>query len=163
MNYPWQYDESIQVGTDYRDENEVRAYDQRMQKLRNLDKEANEIQRALALLPDSTVWEIGTGTGECALAIASNVKHVYATDVSAAMLKIACQKAEQRHINNITFEKGGFLSGFRPDCPVDGIVTQLALDHLSDFWKTQALDAPRKKAAPEGAVLSSRCCISLKN
>ncbi len=29
MNYPWHYDESIQVGTDYRAENEVRAYNRR--------------------------------------------------------------------------------------------------------------------------------------
>lgn len=36
MNNPWQYDETIQVGTDYRDENEVRAYDRRMQTLRDL-------------------------------------------------------------------------------------------------------------------------------
>ncbi len=152
MNHPWQYDESIQVGTDYRDENEVRAYDQRMQKLRNVDKEANEIQRALALLPDSLVWGIGTGTGECALAIAPNVKHVYATDVSPAMLEFARRKAEQRHIKNITLEQGGFLSGFRPDRPVDGIVTQLALHHLSDFWKTQALDAIVKTLRPGGRL-----------
>jgi hypothetical protein len=36
MSYPWQYDETIQVGTDYRDVNEVRAYDQRMQDLRDV-------------------------------------------------------------------------------------------------------------------------------
>jgi ubiquinone/menaquinone biosynthesis C-methylase UbiE len=152
MNFPWQYDESIQVGTDYRDENEVRAYDQHMQTLRNIDKESNEIQKALALLADSTVWEVGTGTGECALSIAPNVKHVYATDVSPAMLKHACQKAEQRHINNITFENGGFLSGFRPDPPVDGIVAQLVLHHLPDFWKTIAFDAIVKRLRPKGLL-----------
>ena len=76
MSNPWQYDESIEVNTDYRDENEVRAYDQRMQKLREADKEAEEIHRALALSPDSTVWEIGTGTGECTLAIVSKVKQL---------------------------------------------------------------------------------------
>jgi putative AdoMet-dependent methyltransferase len=152
MSYPWQYDESIQVGTDYRDEHEVLAYDQRMQKLRDVDKEAKEIQRALALFPDSTVWEIGTGTGECALAIASKVKHVCATDVSPAMLEYACRKAGQRHINNVRFEKGGFLSGFRPDFPVDGIVTQLALHHLPDFWKARAFDSIANRLHPGGRL-----------
>ena len=152
MTYPWQYDESIQVGTDYRDENEVRAYDQHMQKLRDVDKEAKEIQRALALLPDSTVWEIGTGTGECALAIALAVKQVWATDVSPVMLEYACRKAEQRHVNNVEFAKGGFLSGLRPDGPVDAIVTQLALHHLPDFWKARAFDDIAKRLRPEGRL-----------
>jgi tRNA G46 methylase TrmB len=74
MNYPWQYDETIQVGTDYRDAYEVHDYDQRMQKLRKIGSEANEIKKALKLSLNSTVWEIGTGTGECALAIASKTK-----------------------------------------------------------------------------------------
>jgi len=74
MNYPWQYDETIQVGTDYRDANEVHDYDQRMHKLRNIGSEANEIQNALKLSLNSTVWVIRTGTGEYALAIASKTK-----------------------------------------------------------------------------------------
>jgi hypothetical protein len=28
MTYPWQYDETIQVGTDYSDQNAVRDYDE---------------------------------------------------------------------------------------------------------------------------------------
>lgn len=49
MDYPWLYDETIQVGTDYGDRQEVAEYDQRMQKLRDVRAEAGEIQKALAL------------------------------------------------------------------------------------------------------------------
>jgi len=73
MNNPWQYDETAQVGTDYSDESEVSAYDERMQKLRNVASEAAAIKKALALSSDSTVWEIGTGTGECAMALSGAV------------------------------------------------------------------------------------------
>jgi len=139
MNRPWQYDETIQVGTDYRNQEEVGAYDQRMQKLRDVRAEAKDIRKALSLSSDSVVWEIGAGTGECALALAAAVRHVHASDVSQTMLDYARRKAEQRGINNVTFEKGGFLSGFRPAHPVDGVVTQLALHHLPDFWKSRAL------------------------
>ena len=152
MAYPWHYDESIQVGTDYQDENEVRAYDQRMQQLRNVGQELEEIQQALSLSSEATVWEIGTGTGECALALAPRVKQVYATDVSPVMLQYASWKAEQRRIANISFENGGFLSGFRPDGPMDGVVTQLALHHLPDFWKAQALDAVATRLRPGGRL-----------
>ncbi|MBN1142727.1 MAG: methyltransferase domain-containing protein [Deltaproteobacteria bacterium] len=152
MAYPWHYDESIQVGTDYQDENEVRAYDQRMQRLRNVGREVEEIQRALALSSEATVWEIGTGTGECALALAPRLQQVYATDVSPVMLQYASRKAAHRGIRNISFENGGFLSGFQPDGPVDGVVTQLALHHLPDFWKTQALDAIATRLRPGGRL-----------
>lgn len=152
MDIPWQYDETIQVGTDYCSSNEVRAYDQRMRRLRNVDQEAEPIRDALGLLPDSTVWEIGTGTGECALALARNIRHVYATDVSPAMLEYARRKAQRRRIRNVTFERGGFLSGFRPGHHVDGIVTQLALHHLPDYWKARALDTAVKNLRPGGRL-----------
>ncbi len=141
MNVPWQYDEATQVGTDYGDQGEVRAYDERMQRLRNTDAEAKDIKRALCLTPESTVWEIGTGTGQCAIALSGAVKHVYATDVSLAMLEYARSKARRQGVTNVTFTEGGFLSGFRPAYPVDGIVSQLALHHLPDFWKSRAITA----------------------
>ncbi len=141
MNVPWQYDEATQVGTDYGDQSEVSAYDERMQQLRNTEAEAKDIERALCLTPESTVWEIGTGTGQCAIALSRVVKHVYATDVSLAMLEYARSKAKRQGIANVTFAEGGFLSGFRPAHPVDGIVSQLALHHLPDFWKSRAVVA----------------------
>ena len=152
MNYPWQYDETAQVGTDYRNESEVAAYDERMQKLRNTDLEAADIAKALNLSGNSTVWEIGTGTGECAIALCAVVKHVYATDVSSAMLEYARRKANRRGITNVTFADGGFLSGFRPDHPVDGIVIQLALHHLPDFWKSKAISAIAHCLRPQGRL-----------
>lgn len=152
MKYAWQYDETIQAGTDYRDPEEVSVYDERMLMLRDVDAEVKDIQKALSLSKDSTVWEIGTGTGECALALASGVKHVYATDVSPAMLEYARRKVERRHVRNVTFEEGGFLSGFRPDHPVNGVVTQLALHHLPDFWKSRALAAMAGSLRPDGRL-----------
>jgi len=152
MNKPWQYDEAAQIGTDYRDESEVRAYDERMRKLRDLASEAAAIEKSLTLSKDSTVWEIGTGTGECAIALSRATKHVYATDVSPTMLEYARRKANQRGISNVTFADGGFLSGFRPAHPTDGIVTQLALHHLPDFWKSRAIAAIANCLRPKGRL-----------
>lgn len=152
MSTPWQYDETAQVGTDYRNESEVAAYDERMKKLRNTGAEATDIAKALNLSANSTVWEIGTGTGECAIALCDVVKQVYATDISPAMLEYARRKANQRGITNITLANGGFLSGFRPDHPVDGVVTQLALHHLPDFWKARAISAIANSLRPKGRL-----------
>jgi len=139
MNAPWLYDESVTTGTNYRDETEVRAYDEHMAKLRNVVKEAEEIGAAIALTPRSAIWEIGAGTGECALHLARSCRNVVATDVSPAMLAYARRKAAERKIGNVRFELGGFLAGYEPEGQVDAIVTQLALHHLPDFWKARAL------------------------
>ena len=152
MNYPWQYDETVQVGTDYRDREAVRFYDEQMMMLRDVGAEVKDIGKALLLSKESSVWEIGAGTGECALALAATVKHVYATDVSPTMLEYAHKKAERRHVKNVTFEAGGFLSGFRPVHPVDGVVTQLALHHLPDFWKSRALASISASLRPGGRL-----------
>lgn len=152
MKHPWQYDEAAQVGTDYRNRTQAAAYDGLMRKLRNSEAEAGDIRQALALTARSTLWEIGTGTGECALALAAAVRHVYATDVSPAMLEIARRKAAARSVKNVTFAEGGFLSGFRPARPVDGIITQLALHHLPDFWKSRALAAIARRLRSGGRL-----------
>jgi len=83
MTYPWQFDESVQRGTDYGDEGNVTAYDELMLRLRDVEREAAEIAEAISLSPDAVIWEIGTGTGECALRLARCCRHVFATDVSA--------------------------------------------------------------------------------
>lgn len=152
MNHPWQYDETIQIGTDYCDPTEVAAYDRRMQLLRDIPAEVTAIIKALSLANDASVWEIGTGTGECALTLAASVKQVYATDVSPTMLEYARRKAEQRRIGNVTFDSGGFLSGFRPPYPVDAVVTQLSLHHLPDFWKARALTMIAGCLRPHGRL-----------
>jgi ubiquinone/menaquinone biosynthesis C-methylase UbiE len=68
------------------------------------------------------------------------------------MLKYARSKAEQRHVKNVAFEEGGFLSGFRPGHSVNGVVTQLALHHLPDFWKSRALVAIADSLHPHGRL-----------
>ena len=53
---------------------------------------------------DSEVLEIGCGTGSTALAHASYVKHILATDISPAMINIARDKADAAQIDNVSFE-----------------------------------------------------------
>jgi putative AdoMet-dependent methyltransferase len=152
MNVPWLYDETVQTGTDFRDEAEVRAYDERMAKLRDVAKEAEEIGAAVAITPGSVIWEIGTGTGEGALSLARSCRQVIAIDVSPAMLAYARRKAAERKIANARFEPGGFLAGFAPEGPVDAVVSQLALHHLPDFWKARGLLRIASKLRPGGRL-----------
>lgn len=150
MDNPWLYDERRQVGTDYADASRVSQYDAGMQRLRDVSREMEIAAQALSLSPSATVWEIGCGTGELAIGIAGKCRHVYATDVSPAMLSLARRKAYERDIANVTYEEGGFLTGYTPPEPVQGAVSQLTLHHLPDLWKLTALRRVARHLSPNG-------------
>ncbi|MCE5199744.1 MAG: class I SAM-dependent methyltransferase [Armatimonadota bacterium] len=135
----WQYDEFKQIGTDYESVEEVARYDKRMSSLRNIDEECAAIIELLDLGPDSRVLEIGSGTGEFAIAAAKQCAQVCAVDISQIMLDYAREKAISRSVNNIQFARAGFLTYDHDGKPFDAVVTQLALHHLPDFWKAIAL------------------------
>lgn len=138
--YPqWYYDEFKQVGVDYTDLEEVRAYDLCMQKLRDIESEFNSIQGLINIKDTDLLLEIGTGTGELALKFSAHCRKVVAIDVSKKMINFAKTKAESQKKTNIEFYNAGFLTYENYDEPYDVIVTQLALHHLPDYWKMIAL------------------------
>ena len=132
----WQYHEPDHPGADFDALAEI--YDRNMQRYRDIQAEIREILSFLDLQPDQTVLEIGTGTGEFALAAARHCSKVYAVDLSEGMLRYAEKKARSKGVSNVGFLQGGFLTYQHPT-PVDAVVTQLALHHLPDFWKQVAL------------------------
>src|SRR5512137_1403207 len=133
----WQYHEADHPGEDFDSIAEI--YDQNMKKHRDIQGEIEEILNFLDLKPDQTILEIGTGTGEFALAAARYCSQVYAVDLSIGMLRYAEKKATSRDIKNVNFLQGGFLTYEHPGELVDAVVTQIALHHLPDFWKQIAL------------------------
>lgn len=133
----WQYHEPDHPGANFDALAEI--YDRNMQKFRDVQGEINEILDFLALRSDQSILEIGTGTGEFALAAARQCRKVYAVDLSAGMLRFAEKKAGARGVANVEFLPGGFLTYRHEGEPLDGIVSQIALHHLPDFWKQIAL------------------------
>jgi len=121
---------------------EIRRYDQKMSRMRDLRREIQEISDQLALLPGQKILEIGTGTGNFAIFAAKIGAEVIAADVSKPMLEYAKEKAKARlgkDAERIRFVNAGFLSYKHEGPLLDAIVTQLALHHLPDFWKQVAL------------------------
>jgi len=64
---------------------------------------------------------------------------VVATDVSEKMLAYALKKSKGQQIENIEFKNAGFLNLDVAPQPFDAVVSQLALHHLPDFWKSVAV------------------------
>jgi ubiquinone/menaquinone biosynthesis C-methylase UbiE len=135
----WYYNEFKQVGVDYTDIEEVDAYDLHMKKLRDIETESKSLRELLKIKTSDIVLEIGTGTGELALNISEYCKNVVAIDVSKAMINFARTKAESQNKTNIKFYNAGFLTYENRNESFDIIITQLALHHLTDYWKMMAL------------------------
>lgn len=141
-----------QLGTDYENMEEVQNYDLKMNKIRNIQKEVSEINQFLQLKPEHTILEIGCGTADAAIALSHICKKVVATDISEVMLAYAKEKAAKQKRDNIDFVKAGFLTYQPEEIRFDGIVTQLALHHLPDFWKFYALSRIAQWLKPQGKL-----------
>ncbi len=138
--YPsWQYNEMTQVGVDFSDIKEIRTYDEKMQKLRDIKKENEEILGYLNASKNHIIVEFGTGTGEFAVEASQHCSKIYAIDISSSMIEFVRKKAEMKGRKNIEYHNAGFLTYEHIGEPVDGVVSQLALHHLPDFWKSIAL------------------------
>ncbi len=146
------WNEFQHVGTDFADQAEVRAYDERMGRFRDFAAENERIFAALDLPGEAVVCEIGCGTGTFALAAARRYRRVLAYDVSSAMLDCAREKARGSRLDNVLFRRGGFLSCHEGDPPVEAVVTQFALHHLPDFWKWAAFRRMAAMLEPGGKL-----------
>jgi SAM-dependent methyltransferase len=91
-----------------------------------------------ALTGEQTALDLGTGTGAIALALADDAGEVVGRDVSEGMLERAREKAADAGIETATFGEGRFREpGF--DGPVDVVVSNFAMHHLSDDEKREAI------------------------
>lgn len=136
MKHPeWQFDELKCVGVDYTSPEQVKAYDAMHRKFRNYREEAERIISLLGLGSESSVIDMGCGTGAFALNVAESCGNVYAVDISEAMLRHCRCEADEKGLTNIRFCRGGFLTYEHDGDPVDAVVSVAVLHHLPDYWK----------------------------
>ena len=108
--------------------------------------------------PDMAVLEFGCGTGSTALEHAPHVAHIVATDVSAAMLDIGREKAEQAGIENVSFRQSGVEDFEAPDASYDMVLALNLLHLLPD--RASALSRIHRLLKPGGFFVSSTVCLA---
>lgn len=135
----WLFDEFSQVGVDYTDENIVADYDREHERFRDFEQETNQIANGLELSKDSTVLDIGCGTGGLTMHLARICKHVYAVDASETMLSVLRGKIAKQGVKNVSLRQSGFLTYEHEGEEIDAIIVNITLHHLPDFWKQIAL------------------------
>jgi cyclopropane fatty-acyl-phospholipid synthase-like methyltransferase len=110
--------------------------------------------RELGLGEQSTLVDLGAGTGTLALAAAAHCRKVVAVDVSAEM--VAATKKKKKAIGlgvaNVECVHAGFLSYQRRGVPVDFVYSRNALHHLPEFWKAVALERVSLMLRPGGIL-----------
>lgn len=161
-NLAWQYNEFQQIGKDYNSIEEVAVYDATHADFRDIKKESNAVLDQLAVQPNDTVIDFGSGTGTFAIEAAKRCSKVFAVDISKPMLDFAKNKARTANIDNIEFCHAGFLT-FEAPKMVDCIHSSLALHHLPDFWKGIALSKIHKILKPNGQLFLCDVVIPNQN
>ncbi len=131
----WLFDESTLVGVDYTDRSLVEDYDNQHEGFRDFQQEARKIADDLGLSNNSIVLDIGCGTGGLSVHFARMCSHVYAVDISEAMIDILRGKILQHGLQNVTTVNAGFLTYEHHGTDLDAIISSIALHHLPDFWK----------------------------
>ena len=122
---------------------------------------ARKLAATQALMrPNMKVLEFGCGTGSTALEHAAHVAHIVATDVSAAMIGIAREKAEHAGIDNVTFRQSGVEDFEAPDGDYDMVLALNLLHLLPD--RTAALAKIHRLLKPGGIFVSSTVCLADK-
>jgi SAM-dependent methyltransferase len=95
--------------------------------------------RTRGLSADSTLVDLGAGTGTFTVAAAAVCRRVIAVDVSPAMLEAIRSKAAAAGAANVECVQAGFLSYEHEGTAPDVVYTRHAFHHLPDFWKGVAL------------------------
>lgn len=143
------FDEEAAAGPEHLDPALVAGYDRKA----GVDA-GDDIEdlRAAGLGSDSTLVDLGAGTGAFALAAASRCRRVIAVDISPAMVDLMETRISELGISNVECVRAGFLTYEHAGAPADVIYTRNALHHLPDFWKAIALRRMADVLRPGGIL-----------
>lgn len=141
----WVPDEVALAGQEHLDPDHVAGYEAKA----GLDLAAAlELLRSHGLGPDTTLVDLGCGTGLFAAAAAGEARRVVGVDPSPAMLELARRRSEA-----VEWVEAGFLTYEHAGEPPRLVHSRHALHHLPDFWKGVALARIHDLLAPRGVLV----------
>ncbi|HEV2368383.1 MAG TPA: class I SAM-dependent methyltransferase [Acidimicrobiales bacterium] len=153
----WRLDEMVTIGRENLDADHVARYDDKE------DSHAAEevgLVREFGLGPQSTIIDLGAGTGQSSLTVAPHCSRVVAVEISPLMLARLRTKLAASGLSNVDVVEAGLLSYEHSGPPVDFVYSRWALHHLPDFWKAMALRRIRALLCPGGLLRLSDIVFS---
>lgn len=146
----WWLDERGYAGREHFDAQHTRRYNAKMDA--GAAAEIRLLQAGGALRPESTVVDLGAGTGQFALAAAEVCARVVAVDVAPLMLARLREKLASGAPRNVEVVTAGFLTYEHSGDPADVVYSRFALHHLPDFWQAIALRRIAEMLRPGGVL-----------
>jgi ubiquinone/menaquinone biosynthesis C-methylase UbiE len=113
----------------------------------------SEIVRRAGTRRDDRVVDVGAGTGLLSLALAERVAHVYALDISPAMVEYLGSKARSADLTNVDAIVASAISLPLVDHSVDLFVSNYCFHHLRHRDKTRALSEASRVLKPGGRLV----------
>jgi ubiquinone/menaquinone biosynthesis C-methylase UbiE len=145
----WLLDETASAGRENLDAEHAGRYDLKEDAAAHAEVALLE---ELGLPRDAVVVDLGAGTGQFALAVASRCAQVVAVDVSPVMLRALRHKLRSAAVPNVEVVHAGFLTYEHRGLPADAVYSRYALHHLPDLWKAVALHRARRILRPGGVL-----------
>ncbi len=108
------------------------------------------LREIVPLTPASRVLSLGCGTGEYEIALAPQVAHLTAIDLSATAIAEAERRAHVLGLTNMTWEVGPLLEVPRQPCAFDVVYALGVLHHLAPADRHTLLARVRGWLAPGG-------------
>jgi SAM-dependent methyltransferase len=139
----WRLDERAHAGPEHLDPAYVAAYDAKTGADRG---EELALLRAHGLGPETTLVDLGAGTGLVAAAAAPHCRRVVAVDPSPAMVAVLRSRG-------LEAVEAGFLTYEHEGEAPQLVHSRNALHHLPDFWKGLALARVHALLAPGGTFV----------
>ena len=145
----WRLDELAHAGQEHLDARYVAGYERKA----GYDPAQDiAILRGHGLDNDSTIVDLGAGTGRFTIEVAAYCREVIAVDVSPPMTALLRQRIAELGITNVTVVEAGFLSYEHSQEPVGFVFSRNALHQVPDFWKGIALSRIADMMVPEGIL-----------
>jgi ubiquinone/menaquinone biosynthesis C-methylase UbiE len=145
----WLLEEIAHAGRENLDADHAAYYDEK----EDADSDVEvALLESFGLDSESTVVDLGAGTGQFAIRVAGCCRRVVAVDVSLVMLRKLEAKAAAVGIVNVEIVHAGFLTYKHEGALADFVYSRYALHHLPDFWKAVALTRIRQMLRPAGIL-----------
>lgn len=159
MDDEWMLDELAHAGGEHLDTRFVAGYDRKQGDAPDAAAARDiEVLTSHGVGRNSTVVDLGAGTGRFAIAIASHVGRVVAVDVSPAMLSHLRRRAAETDVTgpdgheNIETVRAGLLSYQVSERTVDAVHTRNTLHQVPDAFKAVALHRIARMLRPGGVL-----------
>jgi len=155
MDDDWRLDELAHAGAEHLDPDFVAGYDRKQGEVPDISaREDVAVLRGLGVGPDSTVIDLGAGTGRFVLAVAPHVRRVIAVDLSLPMLAQLRAPLAETGLDGGSVEvvRAGLLSYEHSAAAVDALHTRNALHQLPDAFKAIALTRIARMLRRDGVL-----------